>query len=345
MLYWNNMKHILLFKIGAIGDVLMTTPCVRQLKKQFPDISIDYMVGKKTKDILSNNPYIHDIIAFDESVFSSKNILALLSFFRKIRKMRKHYDAVVVFDKHRIFGLLFALAGYKQRIWFDRVWKDGRFLTRKIYRDASKREVEYNLDLLELLWWSPDHEDQSYEIHIAHHKHIDDLIKRLKSTGKKLIWISTWWGNAITNAVHGNTDCRRRSLDNRHSLAHKLLEQWYAVLLLWSSSDRKLDISHQDFYDFRGKYTLSESIALIGKLDKVICHESGFMHLVWCTLTPMIVLAWPTNPHRLYPYHHPWTILWKMKTECYDLYGSFKSCTGKEIDKIIVNDVLDVFKI
>ena len=110
------MKRILLFKIGAIGDVLMTTPFVRQLKKQFPGVLADYMVGKKTKDILSGNPHIHDIIAFDESVFTSKNILALLSFFRRIRKMRRYYDAVVVFDKHRIFGLLFALAGYKKRI-------------------------------------------------------------------------------------------------------------------------------------------------------------------------------------------------------------------------------------
>lgn len=339
------MKHILLFKIGAIGDVLMTTPFIRQLKKQFPGVLIDYMVGKKTKNILSNNPYIRDIIVFDESVFTSKNIFALLSFFWKIRKMSHYYDAVVIFDKHRIFGLLFKLAGYKKRIWFDRAWKDGKFLNYKIYRNASKREVEYNLDLLALLWWSPDYEDQSYEMRIAHYKHIDDLIKRLKITGKKLIWISTWWGNIITNTVHADTDCRRWSLDNRHSLVNKLLDQWYVLLLLWSSSDRKLNISHQDFHDFRGKYTLSESIALIGKLDKVICHESGFMHLVWCISTSMIVLAWPTNPHRLYPYHHPWIILWKMETECYDLYGSFKACTGQEINRITVQDVLNIFKI
>ena len=111
------MKHILLFKIGAIGDVLMTTPFIRQLKKQFPGVLIDYMVGKKTKNILSNNPYIRDIIVFDESVFTSKNIFALLSFL-KIRKMSHYYDAVVIFDKHRIFGLLFKLAGYKK----DLIW-------------------------------------------------------------------------------------------------------------------------------------------------------------------------------------------------------------------------------
>ena len=61
--------------------------------------------------------------------------------------------------------------------------KMGNFWTIKSI-GMHPKEVEYNLDLLALLWWSPDYEDQSYEMRIAHYKHIDDLIKRLKITGK-----------------------------------------------------------------------------------------------------------------------------------------------------------------
>lgn len=336
------MKNILLFKIGAIGDVLMTTPFVRQLKKQKSDITIDYMIWSKSAIVLKSNSYIHKLISFDESSFSSKNIFALWSFFLRIRKIKSQYDAVVIFDKHRIFSFMFKIAWYKKRIWFDRAGKDWKFLTDKILWNASQREVEYNLDLLKLLSYKPDYNDQNYDIDIeSHNKQLDDLIKRLKTPGKKIIWISTWWGNSITHNIHGSKDCRRWSLDNRTNLTQKLLDQWYIVLLLWAISDRSLIINHSNFYNLLWKYTLAQSIYLIGKLDKIICHESGFMHLVGCTHTPVILLAWPTNPHRLYPYKHPWSILWKETKECYDLYGSYSSCKGNEIDKIKIQDILN----
>ena len=36
----SKIKKILLFKLGAIGDVLMTTPLVRQLRKNYPKAKI-----------------------------------------------------------------------------------------------------------------------------------------------------------------------------------------------------------------------------------------------------------------------------------------------------------------
>ena len=38
-------KKILVFKIGALGDVLMTTPVLRNLRKTFPKAEITYLVG------------------------------------------------------------------------------------------------------------------------------------------------------------------------------------------------------------------------------------------------------------------------------------------------------------
>lgn len=337
------MEKILLFKIWAIGDTLMTTPFVRQIKKNRPDVEIDYMIWKKSSSVLQNNQYINEIITFDESTFSDKKIFSLLWFFFKILKLRNKYSSVIIFDKHRIFSFFFKLAWFKKRIWFDRAGKEWKHLTDKIYRDASRRETEYNLDLLKLFSIEPDYNDQKYDFNIqASNESIDSTINTLKSTGKKIIWISTWGWNAITNQIHGGNDCRRRSLDNRKSLTENLLSQDYIVLLLWAPSDRILDISNPNFHNLLWKYSISDSIYIISKLDKIICHESWFMHLVWCTQTPMIALAWPTNPHRLYPYKHPWNILWKETKECYDIYGSFDACTGNEINKITVDDVLNV---
>ncbi len=341
------MKHILLFKIGAIGDVLMTTPFIRQLHKQFPGLTVDYLVWSWSAGILKGNPYIHDIIPFDASIFSSKNPFSLWKMFRMLREMKHKYDAAVIFDKHRIFGLLFRLAGFKKRIWFDRAGKGWRFLTKKIFWDASKREVEYNLDILTLLWGTPDYDDQSYDMHIPDHVPArDKKIYDMKSTAKKIVCISTWWGNPMTTAFHKDKDCRRWNIKNREILTEKLLERWDAVFLLWSSTDRTMHFNHPLFHDLRGKTSLQETAYIISKSALLVTSDNGLMHIGGCTATELLALFWPTDPYHKYPYitskkRHPIGWIRKESKECYDMYGRYDSCTGKEIDKITVQDVLD----
>jgi len=38
-----------LFRTGGIGDVILTTPLIGQIKKNLPNSKIDYLVGKKAK--------------------------------------------------------------------------------------------------------------------------------------------------------------------------------------------------------------------------------------------------------------------------------------------------------
>ena len=68
---------ILLFKTGAIGDTLMTTPLVRQLRQSYPKARIDYLIGKSASQALLNNPNINNIIKFDEAIFFKKKPLKL----------------------------------------------------------------------------------------------------------------------------------------------------------------------------------------------------------------------------------------------------------------------------
>ena len=63
------VKNILVFKTGAIGDVLMTTPFLKALRKKYPKAKITYYVGKWSKPILKDNPNLDKIVAFyDKSV-------------------------------------------------------------------------------------------------------------------------------------------------------------------------------------------------------------------------------------------------------------------------------------
>lgn len=352
---------ILLFKLWAIGDVIMTTPFLRQLKSSLSKQSkISYMVWSKSSSILSWNSDLDEIIEFDENIFSGKKLVSLIKLIFTLRKLSKQYDKIVLLDKHGIFWLVALLAGFKSRIWFDRLWKEGKYLTDKIYYDASRREVEYYLELLPLFWIEPNYSSQQYnildwvflnrwtvdsklDIFIKNKSQIDDLILNLKKSWKKLLWVSTWWWNQITNQIHKNKDCRWWNINNWTKLVDNLTQD-NIVLSLWSNSDRKLFITNNNFINLLWNYSLLETIYIISKLDLLICQESWFSHFWWCTNTPIIPLAWPTNPSRFFPLNHSWEYIWKCDIECYDCFWSFDKCTWDEIDRISVEDVLEVIQ-
>ncbi|EKD44455.1 MAG: hypothetical protein ACD_71C00129G0003 [uncultured bacterium (gcode 4)] len=360
------MQKILLFKLGAIGDVLMTTPFVRQLRRGlWEENDITYMVGKRSSEVLVWNPNIDEIIMFDEDIFSKRDIWRWMRLIFRLRKLAKEYETIVVFDKHWILSLTAFLGWFGRRIWFDRMGKEGRLLTDELYYDASKREVEYYLDLLQSFWIKADYNDQKYNIFwwiidklnnneeldlkekelvsnfLKKKEEIDNFINDLKKKWKKIIWISTGWGNIVTNQIHKNKDCRWWNINNWIALSENLLKSGYQVILLWSKTDRNLDIKNISFHNFLWKNWIIETIYLITKLGLVIWQESWFGHFVWCTNTSLILLAWPTNPQRFFPYNQTWKYIWKEKKECYDCYGSYKNCKWDEIDKITVDEILE----
>lgn len=53
---------ILLFLPNYIGDVLMTTPAIRVLKKVLPEAKLFVAINEYVKEVISSNPYINGII-------------------------------------------------------------------------------------------------------------------------------------------------------------------------------------------------------------------------------------------------------------------------------------------
>jgi len=68
-----NLAHLLIIRSGALGDVLMTTPLLRALRKGLPHTRITYLVGKWSASVLNNNPNIDEIMTFDEEMIFNKN--------------------------------------------------------------------------------------------------------------------------------------------------------------------------------------------------------------------------------------------------------------------------------
>ena len=55
------MIKILIIKLGALGDVLRTTPILHAIKEKYPDSEISWITKEESKDILENNPKINKV--------------------------------------------------------------------------------------------------------------------------------------------------------------------------------------------------------------------------------------------------------------------------------------------
>ena len=69
------LMKFLILRFSSIGDIVLTTPVIRCLKKKFPDAEIHYATKKAFHSILKHNPYLSQIHLLDGSVFTLINEL------------------------------------------------------------------------------------------------------------------------------------------------------------------------------------------------------------------------------------------------------------------------------
>ena len=90
---------ILVVRFSSIGDIVLTTPVLRAIKTQRPEVEIHYLTRKTYASLLENNPHIHHLHSFDQSI---NEILPMLK--------KERYDLIVDLHKNlRTFRLKFAL--------------------------------------------------------------------------------------------------------------------------------------------------------------------------------------------------------------------------------------------
>jgi len=61
----SKIKKLAIIRLSSLGDILLTTPFIRSLKKQFPQLEIDFILKGQYKDLLFHNPYIVRIFSYD----------------------------------------------------------------------------------------------------------------------------------------------------------------------------------------------------------------------------------------------------------------------------------------
>src|SRR3989344_2503411 len=146
----DKIKRVLIVELKLIGDILVTTPSIKAIKKRYPDSKITMMVPPRMEPIITNNPNINKIISI-----SNKDIKS--NFNEILTKIRDKYDLAVIFHPgSRLISKLIYKANIPYRIGCTKVG----FLEGKGYN--LKHKVNDNLDVLKTIGINVEKEEDKY---------------------------------------------------------------------------------------------------------------------------------------------------------------------------------------
>lgn len=113
-----NVNKILIVRLTSFGDILLTTPLIRSIKNQYPNIRIDFVIREEYEDLLKFNPYLHtlhlyrqvressDILSTQLQEINFDLVIDLQNNFRS-KKFLQHYEKrKLVFNKKNLYKFL-----------------------------------------------------------------------------------------------------------------------------------------------------------------------------------------------------------------------------------------------
>ncbi|MCW8810412.1 MAG: glycosyltransferase family 9 protein [Ignavibacteriaceae bacterium] len=84
---FSEISKILIIRLSSLGDVLLTTPLIRNIKKKNPAIQIDFVVRDKFFEAVQNNSNLNKIYKYVNSKSEKESLFTSLS--------SKKYDLVI----------------------------------------------------------------------------------------------------------------------------------------------------------------------------------------------------------------------------------------------------------
>ncbi len=292
----HEINKILIIKLRGIGDVILSTVILDNLKEKFPDAQIDFLTEKPSVTVLEELPHINNVILFNRNS-SFKRFLQLT----EIRKRK--YDLVIDLFSNPATALITFFSGAKYRAGFP---YRGRRYAYNIY-GPPERAKYHAADLhLELL------KEAGIKIYSK------NLFVGL--TNKDYTFANNFFsGNGFENYFtvgiipSGGWPSKKCDPEKFAEIADALVEEFSArILILWGPGDledsKKIQELMANTSVLAPNTTLREMGALISKCDMVIANDSGPMHLAVAVGTPVLSLHGPTDPKLQGPYgeNHEW---------------------------------------
>lgn len=301
----DHIRHILIIRFSSFGDVVLTTPLIRALRRRFSRARIDFVVKQEFAEVVQTNPHLTTVYPYQAGT-------GLSGLFRFAQQLRPHhYDLCL--DIHRNFRsyLLRFLLRPASTATFD------KYLLKRIllvkaginwYTDMIPVPDRY-LNSVKSLGVIPDNQGLEVFPTIQHQAKVAAIFEQAHLTEYDL---------AIGFGPIAAHPLKQWPLEKFVQLGQQLIQSHQARILLFGGpADLKQGrtIARQlpnNPLLLCGRLSLLESAAALKRCALFVGNDTGTVHLAAAMQRPVVVLFGPTvQEFGFYPYGTDATVISK----------------------------------
>lgn len=332
-----NIRHILAISTTGLGNLVLYTPVLRALRREFPKSTLTLLVANRTAAKLVAEQ-VDKVIVLEKRSFKP---LALWNFWRKARKQK--FDLVVTsfLDKSFKVSLFSRLTGAPYRVGYKHPFY-GWLYTHQVEINEQKHEIEYNLDLLRAIGLTIRRSSEK-----APFIHITALEEELAND---FLLKNEIFPNDLIIGVHPGSGlaagpAKRWSREKFAALCDLILNLPRTKVIIFGGPEEKTDA--EKIAEFMRKnpvvaagLDIRTTASLIKKCRLFISNDSGLMHVATAFKTPVLAIFGPTLWWKNYPWGKNNFVIRKTLfcSPCYD-YKKIECVSLKCLIDISVNEV------
>jgi lipopolysaccharide heptosyltransferase II len=326
-------QKILIINVFGIGDVLFTTPLIRNLKKNFPGVFIGYIANKRTAILLKNNPLVDKVYIYERDdfrvVYGQSKLESVRYLRRALAEIRdEQFDLVIDLSMSTHVSFLMWWIGIKNRIGFN--YKNRcPFLNAKVPFTGfeGKHVVDYYLELLEMLGVPVASRNLELPIPSVDRASARDRLKQAGITEHDLVvgivpgGGASWGKEAIF---------KRWAAEKYAQLADQMIEKFSAKIILLGSEDerdlcsRVAQLMHHRVLQLGGETTILQMAAILDRCRLAVLNDGGPLHVAVAVGTQTVSLFGPVDERVYGPYPRGKHIVVKKHLACQPCYRRFR---------------------
>ncbi len=277
---------ILLIKLGALGDVLRTTPLLTALKKKFPSSTITWIVDTAHADILEGNPLIDQLRSFDSTTCSTLQ-KEVYDWAINLDKEKEALDCLEAAqapkksgfgrDAHGQLAATDSLSAYAYRLGIDDELKFR--LNQKTYQQISFEQVGLLFQKEDYLF-SLDSKSR-----LESDRHLKSLGADPENRGRLWVGLNTGSGARFAG--------KKLPINTYAELARLFHRQLNATVLLLGGKDeiernQKIQALAPEAVLNTGSHSIRHFAAMVSRCDLVVSGDTTAMHIAIAMKVPVV---------------------------------------------------------
>ncbi len=333
MLQPERLRNILVIRTDRIGDAVLSTPVVENLRLYAPHSNIVFLCAPAGYDIVAANPFLNEVIVYDKKKHPSFS--ATMQFGLRLRK--KKFDLVVVLHPTNRAHLLAFLSGARVRIGWNR--KCGFLLTKSFFHEKHLglyHERDYTLMLLSRAGIPVQTERLFVPVYPEAEKWADNFFRKHQIS------------SPVVLGIGASCFSKLWPVQNFIELCQMVQAQLNRQIILIGSTDDSESAGTicagfaGSVINLCGQTNLRQAISLLNRASIFIGNDSGLGHIAGAFGTPVITLfgrkqpglspkRWKVLGDRAYYFHKDSGCAVCRAHECVNDFLCIRSITPREV--------------